>query len=408
MASKLSRATKHARKGLIIFLIFAISTFLFNFIFKITDNEQEGPIGSTGNQANPYLEADQGLGQIPFPTITSLETNPVNNTTYSLQEIDVLPSFPPVVNVYEINKPREKLGNASKGEKVATELELSSSGRIIEENTLLWQSPDTIRSLTYNKLFEKWNFNTDLSKERLDSGTLETLKTNPTTGYYNNIGLSTLSNLNLNNNYFKDSNSLFHFVNYDGTTQFSTAISPRNAKYVYINQYKSILASEIDPEYRPKQNETPSVNYISDIRKLEYHKGSANLLVRGNMETLLPGLVQFEMHELNYGKKGVYKAVDSTNAFLKVQNNEGILYYLKLKGEDIFSAHQKLSIKTYAIETNKTKIIYIEPNEWIESQPWTNYLQPYFLFEGVAILEDGREADFAIILPALAESEYSE
>lgn len=406
MASRLSKATKHARKGLIIFLIFAISTFIFNFIFGLTENDDdpENPRGTT--TATPYLKTDNALGEIPYPKVVSLETIPVNNTTYSLQDRDVLPSFPPVFNVYEINKPREKLGNASKGNKVAAELDLGTNARTVADNVLLWQSSDTTRSLTYNKLLEKWEYTTDLSKERLDSKILPSLVTITDSNYYNSIGNSVLSKLGINNSFFDGSNNRVYYVNYDGTGKFTNANTPRLSKFVYITQFKKIITSEVDPDYRPRQNESAYTNLISDVRKIDYISGVANMLVRGDMKDIVPGLVEFDYHEYNYGLKGIYSALDPLDAFLKLQNNEGILYYLKLKGDDIFSDYQKLSIRTYKVEATDTEIIYIEPNEWIETEPWTNYLQPYYLFEGVAELEDGREADFAIILPALTDDEY--
>ncbi|MCA9380420.1 hypothetical protein KC675_04545 [Candidatus Dojkabacteria bacterium] len=406
MSSRLSKATKHARKGVIIFLIFAISTFIFNFIFGLTDPDDPILNNNNKNQASPYLKPDQALGEIPFPDILSLETNPTSNTTYSLQDRDVLPNFPPVLNVYEINKPREKLGNVAKGNEVASALELNPNGRIISDNVLLWQSPDTTRSLTYNKLLEKWGYTIDLSKEKLDLEILSTLNTISDENYYDSIGNSVISALGLNNNYFDKSNNKIYYVNYDGVNKLSEASSPRLSKFVHITQFKSIVGSEIDPDYRPKENELQYSNLLSDVRKINYLSGVADILVRGDMEQIVPGLVKFDYHEFNYGLKGIYNSLNSTSAFLKLQNNEGVLYYLKLKGEDIFAAHQNLNVLEYKVKATDTQIIYIEPNEWIESEPWTNYLQPYYLFEGVAILEDGREADFAIILPALTDDEY--
>lgn len=406
MASRLSKATKHARKGVIIFLIFAIATFIFNFIFGLIDDGGVIIDKDAKPPASPYLKSNQALGDIPFPSINSLETNPASNTTYSIQDRDTLPFFPPVINVYEINKPREKLGNVANGNKVALELELNANGRTIADNVILWQSADTARSLTYNKLLEKWGYTTDLSKEKFDEDTLSTLNTITESNYYDSIGNTVLSGLNLNDTYFDQSANRVYYVHYDGINKLSVASSPRLSKFVYITQFKKILGSEVDQEYRPKENELKYSNYFSDVRKIDYLSGVANILVRGDMNNIIPGLVKLDYQVYNYGLKGIYNALNSTEAFLKLQNNEGILYYLKLRGEDVFTPHQKLSILEYRVKATDTEIIYIEPNDWYESEPWTNYLQPYYLFEGVAILEDGREADFAIILPALAEGEY--
>ena len=405
MASRLSKATKHARKGLIIFMIFAVGTFLFSFIFGATDPKKEITSGSN-REKDAYLAPDQKLGDIPYPSIKALESTSISNTTYSIQDRDVLPTFPPVFNVYEINKPREKLGNVPKANEVAQKLEIVNGSRNISDNVLLWQSADTARTLSYDKLFEKWTYNTDIFKERFDTKTQSEIVLETTPDFYSGKALSIISSLGLNDNRFDNSNSEVFYVNSTDTINFTTATNPRNAKYVYINQYKKLVVSELVSDYRPIEKESPKFNLLVDIRKLDYTKGVVNMLLRDDMKELLPGLVKFDYHHFNLGEKGVYNSLTSTEAFLKLQNNQGKLYWLKLKSEDRFNNHIALPVLEYKINAPSTKIIYIEPNEWIESETWTNYLQPYYLFEGVAILEDGREADFAIILPALTDAEY--
>jgi len=406
MGSRLSKATNTARRGLIIFLIFAISTFLFRFIFGITE-EPNGLVTPTRATNSPYIVADQKLGQIPYPQKQPLSILSGSNPTYSIQDQAVLPEFPEVFNVYSINKPREKLGNAAKGAQVAANLQLEPGGRTIADNTTLWQSGDTVRSLTYDKLFEKWSYETDLNKESFDQETLSNIRLVTTAGHYDNKGTAVLSLLSLSDSYFNRANSRVAYINIDSRTgTITSATNIRTARFVYIRQSKKILASELNPNYSPAQNAVAAQNLESEVRASDYNLGVANIIARGSIENLVPDLVDFQYHQLNYGSRGVYKALNSRDAFLKLQNAEGLLYRLKPKGEDPFSAHTPLSVLEFRVEANRTTIIYIEPDEWEEAVPWTNFLQPFYLFEGTAILTDGREADFSILIPALQESEY--
>lgn len=405
-SSKLNKTTNIARKALIVFLVFAISTFLFQFIFESTDKQPERFI-PTPLPKSPYLSADKKLGEIPLPEITSLPTNPDSKITYSIQDQAILPDFPEAINIYEINKPREKLGNNAKGSRVATKLSLPSVGRVIKDNVTLWQSPDTSRSLTYDKLLEQWNYETDLTKEVLDIKDKSELKINPNTDFYDKQGLSILSSLTLTDNYFNKGKGKTTFIDYNQVHNIiSTVANPKYANYVFIRQYKSILLSKLTDNYQSTKDQIPYTDVEADIRNIDYNAGIVNIIARGNAEKLVPDIVYFHYRQLHYGEKGTYNALSSKDAFLKLQKGEGILYWLKLKGEDPFSKHTPLSTLEYKVNADKVSIIYIEPEDWIESSTWTHYLQPYYLFEGTVLLTDGREADFATILPALQDAEY--
>ncbi len=406
MGSRLSKATNVARKGLIVFLIFAISTFLFRFLFGITESTSSA-VKPTPVPKSPYIVANQKLGKIPYPQKPSLPLNTESNPTYSILDQAVLPEFPEVFNVYVINKPREKLGNASKGPRVASNLKLDTNGRVIADNTTLWQSEDTIRSLTYNKLLEHWDYRTDLTKENFNQEITTNLKLSTIPGFYDNKGVEILNLLSLSDSYFAKAGSRVSYINLDTKTDtISSATSPKLAKFVYIRQNKKILTSELDPNYKPTKGEIALTNLESEVRVPDYNSGVVNIIARGSIEGLVPDLVNFQYNQLNYGDRGIYQSLNSKDAFLKLQSGEGILYWLNLKGEDPLSEHKPLSILEFKINAQKTAIVYMEPEAWEESLPWTNFLQPYYLFEGDAILTDGREANFATLLPALLEKEY--
>lgn len=406
MASKLNKSTNIARKALIVFLIFAISTFLFGFLF----GEDEAPIQRgtmTPTPRSPYLASDEKLGKIAYPQITPLPVAPQSAATYSIQDQEVLPNFPGILNVHNINKPREKLGSAAKGVQVAGQLEISSNGRIIADNVTLFQSADTIRSLTYDKLYEKWSYETDITKEVLDPEVLAELRLSSDLTSYQSKGASLLSLLTLSDSYFDKATARASFVNYDFRNKtITSAESARTARFVYIRQSKTIPAADIDINYRAPQGQAQAQTLMSEVRSSDYNQGIVNMIVRGVGESLVPELVSFNYHQLNFGETGRYNALTTRDAFLKLQAGEGFLYWLKLKGTDPFSEHEPLSVLEFKIVANRTTIIYIQPEEWSETSTWTNYLQPFYLFEGTAILTDGREADFATLVPALQESAY--
>lgn len=408
MASKLDKATTKARKGVIVFLIFAISTFVFAFISDLSKDSID-TITPSRTPASPYLAPDQKLGLIPKPQIESLRIPEGTVSTFSLIDRTVLPEMPPVVNVFVINKPREKLGSTAKGREVASNLGLGSQEKSIADFTLFWQTVDTSRSLTYNKLLEKWNYQVDLQKEQLSIEALEKLPLDTSTGFYNLKGLEILSRIGINDNYFSQAPARVDYINLNKLTgKISTASSPRLAGFVRIAQFKSIEASTLLETYKPQANESIKTNYTSTIRRTNFLDASAVIITRGEGKDLVPPLTSMTYHQFNYGTRGVYKLLSSTDAFLKIQSGLGKVYWLGIQKEDPFKEYQPLSVLEYKIDGSKTSLIYIEPTDWVEAEPWTNYLQPYYLFEGVAVLTDGRDADFSLILPALADSEYGQ
>jgi hypothetical protein len=318
-----------------------------------------------------------------------------------------LPELPPVVNVYVINKPREKLGNTQTGRDVATNLGLSPIESTIADSTLFWQTQDTIRSLTYNKQLEKWTYQVDLQKEQITIDDAEKNKINTTSGFYNLKGISILGSMGIQDNYLTGASSRVDYININRTTgKLTIANTPRLAEFVRIAQYKSIEASTLNETYVPKENEAVKTNYNSTIRSLGYLDAPAVVITRGDTLKLVPQLTSVNYHKFNYGTKGVYKLLSSTDAYLKIQSGLGKLYWLKVRNQDPFSTYEALSVLEYKIDGAKTSIIYLEPEDWSAADQWTNYLQPYYSFEGTAVLKDGRDADFTLILPALADSEY--
>lgn len=408
MASRLSKATMHARKGLIIFLIFAVGTFIFRFIYELTTTkEPTDPNTITTSGSGAYLARDGKLGKIPKAKLKRLQLSPNSSPTTSIIDQQTLPEKPNTAFVYYYNKPREKLGNTSKGKAVATRLNFTSAERLISDTTLLWQSDDLARSLTYDKLKDIWSYKTDLSKETIPEEIKVSIGTVRQTDFYSNTGIDMISKLGLRDHNFTRGESRVDYINFQNS-KVVTSPNISTSQFVRIAQHQNILASQISENYRPAKDEVPKTQLFATIRKPDYLNGSANLIVRGKVESLVPYLVSFDYTQLNIGDSGVYKMLSVTEAYVRIQNGEGLLYWLKLKNTDPFTDYEPLAVREFKIDATKTQIIYIEPYEWIETEPWTNYLPPYYLFEGVAILEDGREADFAIILPALTDDEYSE
>ncbi len=406
MASRLSKATKHARKGLIIFLIFAIATFVFRFIFELTgEDDSQRPGATIDTSTGPYLARDGNLGKIPRPNIKRLQLSPNSSPTTSIIDQQILPEKPDTVYVYYYNKPREKLGNTAKGRSVANRLNFTSLERLVSDTELLWQSDDLSRTLTYDKLKDIWSYETDLTRETIPDDIRKNIATVRETDYYEETGIDVISKLGLRDHNFNRGESRIDYINIVNS-EIKSAPSPSTSQFVRIAQHQNILASKTSDRYRPEEGEVLKTDMLATIRKPDYLNGSATMIVRGEVTNLVPYLVNFDYTQLNIGDSGIYKMLSVTDAYVRIQAGEGILYWLKLINTNPFSDYEPLAVLEFEIDASKTQVIYIEPYEWIESEPWTNYLQPYYLFEGIAILEDGREADFAVILPALTDDEY--
>ena len=396
MATSLSKATGFTRKALIVFGILAIISIFFQIIGS------GGNIGPTpsvpfGVAPTGFKFADYALGKLPHAQLSSFTLAPNTKAKYALD--GKLPSFPNITNAYTLKKPRERLGNADRARKVAAILGFSNIETRTEGNVLIWEVVNRTRTLTYDKVLDKWN----LKLAEKDPAFAAKKGINQDPGYYDSAKLINLitASLQINNRYFSKAAIQNYYINILGPEVYQSVTGSDQASYIKSSVFKSLESASF---LVVTNNDFTGIN--SEVRKPDYLNGVANVIVQGNLEKPQEDILDFNYHEFEYDKVGVYPSLTVEEAYNNIQANKGVLYWLHLKDQSVFTAYQELNIMEFRINVAKTRIVYIEANEWLDEEEWTHYLEPYYLFEGTALVADGSEAEFAFLTEAIRPTEY--
>jgi hypothetical protein len=161
-------------------------------------------------------------------------------------------------------------------------------------------------------------------------------------------------------------------------------------------------------------------NIESEIMRPDIINGAVTVILNGeasNVENLVylhsipfdfiidedqPQLTTGSLRDIDFYKKDVFKTLEIEAAFDRVEAGaEGSnLAYLVRQGDSPLNPYSPLAVRKFSIDAAATKVIYIEPEEWgfIDSSGLQRQLFPYYWFEGIALLEDGTQADFAFIV----------
>ena len=402
MATALSRATDTARKAIIVFIVFAIFTFIFQFISDSLRNIPVGPI-ITG-KTSPYVSANSALNLIPRPEVTSLTLAEGTKASFSLAATGKLPLLPEVINIFEITEPHEDFGSALSGTNTALRLGFKQEDEKerLADDILFWQNNTKTRSMQYNKVDQEWNFQAVYGRDPATT-TLQRLESKE---YYLSKAPSLISQLSLANSYFASAKSRVDFINVSSQAKFTMELNPGKARYARVALYKRVESATLNANYRPGPTETPVTAIFSEVRKYNYLNGPSNFVVQGKAEKPEVDTLSFDFKDYRYGAMGVYPVITPEEAWNNIQNNKGYLYWIRKEGQDIFVVTEQLKVLKFDVDTTTVRTIYIEPDQWEQNKPWTHFLQPFYIFEGVATLEGGTKAEFAFIIEALKNESY--
>lgn len=403
MASRLNKSVKIARKGLILFLLFALCTFILQFTLESINPTDPKDTGLTPPTSDLYELATSSFGPIPKPEITSLPIDPATSPSYGLSERTSFPEFKKVFRVYQINKPQDQLGNTTKARLVADKLGFDTGEQIIDDNLLYWENTGQIKTLFYNKLFDDWKFKINLNREILPIAERAdyAISLDPTS--YQTVGTRLLTELNFKLTDFTQPYSDIHFVNYDNQGNLIEKTSPKQTDLVRIGLFKRIISTGFKPDISINNNSVPE---YSTVRKLTYSKAPVTFVVRGQGSKTDKDIVEFQYQEFKYGNSSGYPGVTPLEAWQFVQRGEGKIIWLLPEDKGFLDNYERVGVNAFTVEADKTEIIYLEPETWNDNDLWTHFLQPFYLFKGKALLTNGKVAEFAIIIEALNPASY--
>ncbi len=266
MASSLETATSSARKFVIVFAIFAIGMI---FIQIFVTAGQSPPPTDLGSPNTAYPSSDEALGKIPRPQVKPLELSAGTQASYALDT--KLPDFPPVIQVFKISQPRERLGSVSTARNIAKALKFAPEEELISEDVIEWRRETPASTLQYNKVAQQWNISSDLAAADKSLFIDTELLTDSR--------LSWLSSTGFNKNYFTIFAGQLYFVKVTGVDEYISVNSPAQAELLRIAFYKTVEATPLKDSYQPSLDDDPAERLLADVRSYHYTDGIINIIV---------------------------------------------------------------------------------------------------------------------------------
>ena len=388
MSSSLTNTTKSVKRFLIYFAIFVVIIIVADRIIS----QSTKPTGTTTDTINTdYPQPNKIFSQIPLPVLKNL---PIGNSKAKVSK-DALnfPQFPPVVYVYKLKPEQENFNEANQARTIAALLKLNSGETKTVNNVMYWETYEQDRQMSFDKVQRLWNYKVKYTN-------LSALITNNNQDLFINNGIGYLNSMDLNtNSYFNLDGSTCYFTYLDNQGNYSingTANSVNSARLILNKRINLII---------PVLQDLPTLT--APIQRDNYLDGIVNMTITGTGKEIFTNMIYFNYKVHDYENTlGVYPIISGLEAFDKIQNNQGYLYTLSEVGSDIFKTAVTPVISEFKITVANTKLIYIESFNIDSQEPWTEYLQPFYLFKGQTTSVDNKTYDFSFIVPALKTTDY--
>lgn len=389
--SKLSDTTKNFRKYVIGFLIFAVVVIFLQNIYNYIKNRNE--IDSQNLSGYAYI--DEAFGPITYPEIPTLTLEDGSNPIFSIS--GRFSATPGSVNVYEVNKPRETLGNSAQAQKIADNLYMNPEDYTIEDKTLTWLTKEQ-EILKYNKLTNNITYInegidlTELRENKPDYIDIQDIKENLNDSLSKFYSEGSASN----------ESTIITYLLADGGALSQTQI-PENADFIRADMYQQQEVVSVRESYTDEVISTQPITanvYLDDP-----YEGTSNIIIANitsnskyKQEERNDDIREYNELGIEISKsKGVYKLKTYEEAWEDVQDGKGSLRYLVKQGEDPLKDYVPLKVKRFIVDPDLSKPVFYATNSW------TGYIYPIFYFSGIAELEDGTTADFIFYTKAIEE-----
>ena len=387
MASNLTKTTKSVKKFLLYFAIFVIIIILADYLIKSTD--KLNPPVEENNDSEYYPQIDTIFQNIPSPQIKNL---PLANVGAKISKDQIkFPEFPPVVNIYKLKPEQENFYEANQAREIATLLKLTSAETKTINNVMYWETLDKNRTMSFDKSQRLWNY-------RINTQDLGNIKITSSEDLISQ-GIEFLNEMGLNNNYIFQSNVSNAYLTYldDQDNYFSNSQNKPNSARLILNKEIELI--------KPITDEFPTLK--APIKRINYIDGIANMTLINNAKDIYKDMMLFNYKAHDYESSfGIYPIISISKAYDMIQNNQGYLYRLSENGSNLFEEATIKTIEEFKITLGNTKIIYIESININSQEPWTKFLQPFYLFEGQTKSSDNKTYSFSFIVPALDQSNY--
>lgn len=398
-------SAKTARRVVFAFLILGIMVAALNLISYVPATT------NTVSTASYYMAATAGFGRIPAPNVSALQINSSVTPKYSIEGVYTL-SVPDsyVSYVYKVEEPVRTLTEIQEAKKVAATLgftdsqfktEATTTAQACAQSICEWETADQSQNLTYNILSKEWELKTDFlsnpDAKSAISGFLDLEQyTDNATRLLNSLGFNQFG---MNNSTVKG-----QLVELNSNNEFSLNSTGR---YALIDIQRVLRFSDIrDRDGWPKIASGTAHPNFSAIDARVYgssvRRAQAKIIAGNGLTNFSRDVFEFSFTniapELTSGSvtRAGYLIIRPSEAWTKVQTGEGILVDLEVPGDTPFvSPQQNLAVREFIADAFKTELAYYQSDEW------TGYITPIYIFRGGAILTDGSKANFTYYVDAI-------
>jgi len=350
-------------------------------------------------------------------TIPSLEilndTLDVDDATDTGKYDDDIPEY---VNVYRYTDLGQKL-NAQAEAKILAKLlgfEPNNIIRTASSSNYLWQDRVSGRNLNINARDLNFVFNTDIDvlKEVRSKSDLPTEQ--------NAITLATnaLESLGLLKEAYTEIEPLTYPIDINADGSYSEAKSLLEAELIRVDFLRkmpmiTLRADTVGIEATKRALERRNMTFeesqmviddsnipVLNVQTLITHqnplKSNVSVYVGppNKQIQVLPSIykIDYTTWTINPISCGTYLLIKPSIAVERIKNGEGSIAFINFADDEV---------RTYEPQLVKNFIITDLYLTYYEGQTEQNFLQPVYLFEGIAELENGKEGDFHIYYPAI-------
>jgi hypothetical protein len=398
MSTNLSRTTSFVRKSAVVLVIAIIIITIIQMIWGVFTIPLTGPTTRPTDSvvADGCPAPIRTFGKLTPIKLKSLTLEAGTKASFSTDiSTKKFPTFYTSLYVYKLGKIYEKLDDVDRATATAELLGFTPSTVINSPLNVSWQITKNNKIFTFDKANHKWELTNDITKVLLTK-LPQTQETFPT------IAQNILKAIKLSNTNYAYPKITYELVirKFDKSLQNTTDITTANL--LRITAYKGVDLVKC------KLKNGGEKTYTADIYSPEYLDQSFSALVTGDGQDLKTKLINLKIREFEISKTevAVYPAKTMDEAFTDLQANKGFLYWIIAKNGNIYATYKEHNVKSFLIEANKTEIVYIEPQEYIDDDISTHFILPYYKFIGTATIENDESADFVFLVPAIKSTEF--
>lgn len=384
-----------------IILGFLVLTAVVLVIETISNLNKESQLGGR-DPARYYMNPDRKFGDIARPTIPGITIDSATKPSYALESVFTL--LPDVAYVYQVDRPREKLGDVTAAQASVKILGFNSLIFTTEGNNYIWNTASDTKTITYNKETLQWSMNTKYA-DNIEAKKTKILNTNIAT--YTSKADRIIANLGFDSVGTDDGLIDARYAKYNNGTFFSND-DPLQADYVIINQFKQLPFADLKPNDQLPQTSNKSLIpraltgyvYTKDPRV-----GQVRMVVSNNLNDATKDIFELRYTDYVYSVdpnsgntalKGSYLIITPEEAWTKISNNQGSLVSLTPQNGNYFGDNPPTAqVSKFTADRSKTELGYYEPDEW------TGFVYPIYIFRGRADMTDGRQASFTYYVEAI-------